>query len=90
VKYFLRFHAATSLDKITHPTADSVDTFAKLFFAGFTRVTGTPTDAEERSVQRELPTFIPTVVEDRQQAVPFAKGSERHQARYHRPSRVLI
>ncbi len=50
VKDFLRFHAATSRGKIvTKPTADSVTAFAEWFFAGFTRVTGTLTDAEDRS-----------------------------------------
>jgi hypothetical protein len=50
VKDFLRFHVATSRGKIvTQPTADSVNTFAEWFFAGFTRVTGMSTDAQERS-----------------------------------------
>jgi hypothetical protein len=31
------------------PTVDSVNTVAEWFFAGFTRVTGTETDPEERS-----------------------------------------
>ena len=50
VKDFLRFHTATSRGKIVEkPTADSVNTFAEWFFAGFTRITGTPTDEEDRS-----------------------------------------
>ena len=50
VKDFLRFYVATSRGKIVkRPTADSVNMFAEWFFAGFTRVTGILTDAEERS-----------------------------------------
>jgi hypothetical protein len=50
VKDFLRFHVSTSRGKIvTVPTADSVNTFAEWFYAGFTRVTGTSTDAQDRS-----------------------------------------
>ena len=50
VKDFLRFYVATSRGKIVvRPTADLVNTFAEWFFAGFTSVTGTPTDAEDRS-----------------------------------------
>lgn len=50
VKVFFRFYVAISRGKIvTQPTADSVNTFAEWFFAGFTRVTGTSTDAQERS-----------------------------------------
>jgi hypothetical protein len=50
VKDFIRFHVATSRGMIvTQLTADSVNTFAEWFFAGFTRVTGTSTDAQERS-----------------------------------------
>jgi hypothetical protein len=46
VKDFLRFHISTSRGKIVdEPTADSVNAFAEWFFAGFTRVTGTSTDA---------------------------------------------
>ena len=38
VKDCLRFHVATSRGKIVaNPTADSVNTFAEWFFAGFTR-----------------------------------------------------
>ena len=54
VKDFLRFYLAASRGKVVQrTTADLVDTFAEwfsfCFFAGFTRVTGTPTDGEERS-----------------------------------------
>ena len=53
VKDFLRFYIATSkpqLDKeAKRPTADSINIAAEWFFAGFTRVTGTDTDKEERS-----------------------------------------
>jgi hypothetical protein len=50
IKDFLRFYIATSRGKIVaKPTADSVNSFAEWFFAGFTRITGTPTDEEDRS-----------------------------------------
>ena len=50
VKDFLRFYVATSRGKIVErPTVDSINTVAEWFFAGFTRVTGTVTDANERS-----------------------------------------
>ncbi|KAJ4507488.1 hypothetical protein HRR83_004066 [Exophiala dermatitidis] len=53
VKDFIRFYIATSkpqLDKEEkRPTADSINIAAAWFFAGFTRVTGTDTDKEERS-----------------------------------------
>ena len=53
VKDFIRFYIATSkpqLDKVEkRPTADSINIAAEWFFAGFTRVTGTDTDNEERS-----------------------------------------
>ena len=50
VKDFLRFHIATSRGKIVEkPTVDSVNTFAEWYFAGFSRITGTPTDKEDRS-----------------------------------------
>jgi len=51
VKDFLEFYAATShpqLDK-KRPTADVIYTDGEWFFAGFTRVTGTDTKAEDRS-----------------------------------------
>jgi len=50
MKDFLRFYAASSKGKIkTKITADSLNAFAEWFFAGFSRVTGTPTDKKERS-----------------------------------------
>jgi hypothetical protein len=50
VKDFIRFLAAGSRGKIVElPTVDSVNAFAEWFFAGFTRVTGTPTNKEDRS-----------------------------------------
>lgn len=49
LKDFFRFHIATSRGKIVEiPTADSVNTFAEWFFAGFHRITGTPIDEEDR------------------------------------------
>jgi hypothetical protein len=50
VKDSIRFSAAASRGKIVElPTVDSVNAFAEWFFAGFTRVTGTPTIDEDRS-----------------------------------------
>jgi hypothetical protein len=50
VKDFLRFHAAASKGKIKEKiTTDSLNTFAEWFFAGFSRVTDTQTDADHRS-----------------------------------------
>ncbi|KAN0085538.1 AdoMet-dependent rRNA methyltransferase [Elaphomyces granulatus] len=50
VKDFLRFYVAISKGKLDkRSTVDSVNTYAEGFFAGFSRVTGTPTDKEERS-----------------------------------------
>lgn len=51
VKDFLRFYIATSQPKLDDkcPTPDSINTVAEWFFAGFTRVTHTDTDEEERS-----------------------------------------
>src|ERR1700744_5710609 len=51
VKDFLRFYIATSKSQIDkeRPTADSICTIAEWFFAGFTRVTGTDTNADDRS-----------------------------------------
>lgn len=50
VKDFLRFYIATSRPRLAEkPTVDSINTIAEWFFAGFTRITGTETDAEQRS-----------------------------------------
>ncbi|KAI9760494.1 MAG: hypothetical protein M1840_002404 [Geoglossum simile] len=50
VKDFLHFYIATSRGMLNHrSTVDSINTYAEWFFAGFTRVIGTPTDKEERS-----------------------------------------
>jgi hypothetical protein len=51
VKDFLRFYVATSNPQIDtkRPTADAICTVGEWFFAGFTRVTGTDTKAEDRS-----------------------------------------
>lgn len=50
VKDFFRFYIATSKPQLTSvPTVDSINTIVEWFFAGFTRVTGTDTDKEERS-----------------------------------------
>ena len=51
VKDFMRFYIATSQPRVEddRPTVDSVNIVAEWFFAGFTRVTGTDTDEEERT-----------------------------------------
>jgi hypothetical protein len=50
VKDFLRFHAATSEGKIKDEiTSDSLYTFTKWFFAGFSCITDTTTNADNRS-----------------------------------------
>jgi hypothetical protein len=52
-KDFVRFFISLMKPKLDkeklRPTVDSVNTTAEWFFAGFTRVTGTMTDAEDRS-----------------------------------------
>ena len=50
MKDFLRFHSAASRGKIVEKiTANSVNTFAEWFFAGFERGTGTLIDKLKRS-----------------------------------------
>jgi hypothetical protein len=53
VKDFIWFYIATSkpqLDKMDkRPTVDSINIAVEWFFAGFTRVTGSDTNEEERS-----------------------------------------
>ena len=61
VKDFLRFYIATSQPRLDadRPTVDSVNIVAEWFFAGFTRVTGTDTDEEERTeVYSVSPSFV--------------------------------
>lgn len=49
IKDFMRFHLSLSRGKIVEKsTAESANTFAEWFFAGFTRVTGTPIEDEDR------------------------------------------
>jgi hypothetical protein len=58
VKDFLRFHAAASEGKIKEKiTSDSLNTFAEWFFAGFSRVTDTQTDADDRSEVYDVSTL---------------------------------
>jgi hypothetical protein len=58
VKDFIRFHAAMSKDKIKNRiTSDSLITFAEWFFADFSRVTGTPINADDRSEVCNLSTL---------------------------------
>lgn len=50
VNDFLRFCIAKSRGKIVEKsTADSVNTFVEWFFAGFSRITATPTDGDDKS-----------------------------------------
>jgi hypothetical protein len=50
VKDIFRFYIATNYSRIvTKPTTDSINTIAELVFAGFTPITGTPTNGEDRS-----------------------------------------
>ena len=51
IKDFLRFIALTSdgrIDEEKVATADSINTFAEWFFAGFARVTGNQIEEEDR------------------------------------------
>ncbi|MCJ1254627.1 hypothetical protein MMC24_002442, partial [Lignoscripta atroalba] len=51
IKDFLRFHIAISQGRIDEEgriTADSVNTFAEWFFAGWARVTGNTVDEDDR------------------------------------------
>ena len=58
VKDFLRFHAATSKGKIREKiTCDSLNTFAEWFFAGFSRVTDTPTCEDDRTEVYDVSTL---------------------------------
>jgi hypothetical protein len=50
MKDYLRFYIAASKPRIdTKPMRDSIQAAAEWFFAGFTRVTSTTTDDEDRS-----------------------------------------
>src|SRR3954453_14768358 len=50
IKGFFRFFIATSRGKIvTKPTVDSINTNAEWFFAGFTRITGTEINEQDRT-----------------------------------------
>ena len=51
VKDFLRFYIATSQPRLAaaKPTVDCINIVAEWFFAGFTRITGTETDEDQRS-----------------------------------------
>lgn len=55
MKDFIGFQAAASRRKIAKErTSNSVNDFAEWFVADFTRVTGTPTNAEDRSEVHDL------------------------------------
>jgi hypothetical protein len=50
MKDFMRFNVSLSRPRILDkPTADSMNIEAEWFFAGFTRVTGTETEGNDRS-----------------------------------------
>jgi hypothetical protein len=50
LKGFFHFVAASGKGMVVEQsTAKSLNTFRKWFFAGFSRVTGTPTDADNRN-----------------------------------------
>jgi len=50
VKDVFRFYIATSYSRIAAKlAAHSINTIAEWFFAGFTRITGTPINEEDRS-----------------------------------------
>lgn len=50
IKDFLFFYIATSRPQLSSkPTVDSINTVAEWFFAGFSRITDTETDTEERA-----------------------------------------
>ena len=50
IKDFFRFHIATSCGRIVaKPTVDSINTNTEWFFAGFTRITGTVINEEDRA-----------------------------------------
>jgi len=50
IKDFFRFYIATSCGRIVaKPTVDSINTNAERFFAGFTRITGTEINEEDRN-----------------------------------------
>ena len=58
VKDFLRFHAVASKGKVKEKiTTDSFNTFTEWFFAGFSRVTDTQTDADDRSEVYDVSTL---------------------------------
>jgi hypothetical protein len=60
LKDFFRFVAASSKGMIVErSTAKSLNTFGKWFFAGFSRVTGTPTDADDRSEVYNVSILLP-------------------------------
>jgi hypothetical protein len=50
IKDFFRFYIATSCGRIVaKPTADLINTNAEWFFAGFTRLTGTEINKEDKT-----------------------------------------
>jgi hypothetical protein len=50
IKDFFRFYIATSCGRIVaKPTVDSINTNTEWFFTGFTRVTGTEMNEEDRT-----------------------------------------
>ena len=59
MKDFLRFYIATSRSRLVEkPAVDFINIVTEWFFAGFTRVTGTETDAEQRSEVYNVSLFL--------------------------------
>jgi hypothetical protein len=63
VKDFTRFYIATSRPRIMKkekkPTVDSINSILEFFFAGFTSITGTETNGEDRSEVYDVSTTHP-------------------------------
>lgn len=78
VKDFLRWYGLSSVGRINlHASVESIVSEAERFFAGFTRVTGTPTIQDERSevfwwIRNVLPTQI-NIVDERLPKHNFTK-----------------
>jgi hypothetical protein len=81
-KDFLRFHVATSRGKIVAQlTTNSINTFTEWLFANFTRVTGTPTDTEERSEVHNVSCHT-TVVWSDMSDLPLVGAKDPHSRRF--------
>jgi hypothetical protein len=77
VKDFIRFYIATSQPRIdVVPTVDSMNSIAEWLFAGFTRVTGTVTDAKERSEVYTVSLAVKASLVDQSGVPNFYSGYE--------------